>query len=506
VNQIIIKVSLFFLLLGSFSTQAQVISSKIIDSITKDPVPFATIIFKKRGMVSNEEGRFSFLFKKDAIPTDTLMISCIGFETIAKPLNQFKDSVIYLIPKITELSEVVLTSKQYTVKEIIKKVKEGINKNYNFDLTKKRIFFRETNHQKFVKNNYKLKKSTIDALNERFLDSALQSIPKKNSYYSEVLCDMYGNFNRENQKVKLIKASELYDKNNRVGLTALEEKFKKIIDKNVKPDSYFKIKSGWFGQKLDMDELRGIEIDSTSSETLKRTMESERKREVEREKFFSKFRRKSLENTMGDIFFKEKSKLNFIRKSGRYDFKLLDLTFLGDATVYVISFVPKGSADYKGIFYVNYDDFAIIRVDYENVRPVKNFKLLGVSFIIHLSKGKMIFSKGKDERYSLQYLEKEDANRFGIKRPLKIIEKNKNVRGRRKQNELYVKLDMAITSANKFEVVVFNIKNVTTSEFESVTEDNRIKPTYMPAYDPKFWKGYNIIEPNQAIKDFKIVE
>ena len=24
----------------------------------------------------------------------------------------------------------------------------------------------------------------------------------------------------------------------------------------------------------------------------------------------------------------------------------------------------------------------------------------------------------------------------------------------------------------------------------------------MPNYDPEFWKGYNILEPNQAIKDF----
>jgi len=184
---------------------------------------------------------------------------------------------------------------------------------------------------------------------------------------------------------------------------------------------------------------------------------------------------------------------------------MLDLTYLGNEAVYVIEFVPKGSADYKGTLYVNYEDYAIIRVDYENVKSVKNFKLLGISFNVFLSKGKMIFSKGNDNHYSLQYLERESASRFGIRRPLKIIEKNKNVRGRRKQNELFVKLDMAMSGRNKFEVVVFDTNDVTSSEFENFKETNTMLPTYMPAYSPEFWKGYNIIEPNQAIKDFTVI-
>ena len=39
------------------------------------------------------------------------------------------------------------------------KVKENIQMNYNFNLTKKRLFFRESNHQNFIKSdlNYYLK-------------------------------------------------------------------------------------------------------------------------------------------------------------------------------------------------------------------------------------------------------------------------------------------------------------------------------------------------------------
>ena len=43
-------------------------------------------------------------------------------------------------------------------------------------------------------------------------------------------------------------------------------------------------------------------------------------------------------------------------------------------------------------------------------------------------------------------------------------------------------------------------------DFDSFKELADVTPTYLPQYDPEFWKGHNIIEPNQAIKDFKIMQ
>lgn len=496
----------FLFIVSSLSITAQKISSKLIDSISNEPVPYANIIFKKGGTISNEEGKFTFLFGKNASQNDTLLISCIGFETIKKPLNQFKGNVIYMLPKTNELREVILDTKKYTAKEVIAKVKENITTNYNFDYTKKRVFFRESNHQNFIKSNYTLKKSTIAALNKPFLDSVINNLPKSNAYYTEVLCDLYGNFSKEKQKIDLIKASELYDKNNEVGFTAFEEKFERIINENVKKDSYFKVKSGLFGQKLDMEELRGSEVDSTDAASLKKQLDDEKKRELDRKKNFSKYRKNSISGMIENLFFQEKTKLNFIQKSGKYNFEITDFAYVGNDAAYVIKFAPKGAADYKGTLYVNMQDFAILRADYENVKNVKNFKLLGISFTIFRAGGKMIFAKGLDNRYNLQYLEKDDASRFGIKRPLKIIEKNKNVKGRRKQNELYVKLDMAMRNATKSELVFFDTNTITAATFDSFKEKNSMLPTYMPAYSPEFWKGHNIIEPNQAIKDFTVIE
>ena len=219
-------------------------------------------------------------------------------------------------------------------------------------------------------------------------------------------------------------------------------------------------------------------------------------------KNFATFKKNSLGKIMEKQFFLDDSDLNFINKNNRYDFKMVAFTYWGDDAVYILDFEPKRGEDYKGRLYINADDFAIIRLDYNNVKSLRTFNLLGISLDQYLDRGKMIFSKNKDGFYYLRYLEEELGARVGIKRPLKIIEKNKRVKGRNKQNELYLKLDMASNGVNKHELILFDTEVITEKELNSIKENNTILPTYMPNYDPEFWKGYNILEPNQAIKDF----
>lgn len=498
-------VSIFLILCIPYFGEAQVISSKVLDSTTQKPIPYATVLLSnKKGVITNEEGRFSIRLTEQMQPTDSLFISCIGYESIGKPLSQFTEPIIFMRSKAIELKSVILTNKEYTTEEIIAKVKENLDKNYNHDLTKKKLFFRESYHSNLAKTDYTFKKSTIKELNKEFLDSVLQSVPKRDDRYTEVLCDLYGNYDRKKQKISLIKASELYDKNSELDLTSLEERFNDIIKKNVKPNSYFKIKSGLFGTKVGADEIFDSEDEKSQAdaEALKKELEEKKKREALRKKNFAKYRRLTIANLFEDFFFMEDSKLNFLRKSNRYEFTRVDFTYLGDDAVYILDFKPKRSADYQGRLYINSDDFAIIRIDYDNVKAIKSFRLLGISMKEYLDKGKMIFSKGANNKYDLRFLESENATRVGIRRPLKIIEKNKFVKGRRKQNELSVKIDMAVTSRNKYEIVIFDTEQLSTSLFDGVVENNAILPTYLPKYNAAFWEGYNIIEPNQAIKEF----
>ena len=95
---------------------------------------------------------------------------------------------------------------------------------------------------------------------------------------------------------------------------------------------------------------------------------------------------------------------------------------------------------------------------------------------------------------------------MGVDRPLKVIEKNKNVKGRRKQNELSLGIDIVNFHTEKYQFVAFNSDNIPTSNFETAKENHEVEATYMTRYDPAFWEGYNIMEPNQAIRDFKVLE
>ena len=494
--------SLSFILISSL-VQAQTLSSVIIDSATQKPIPYVTVQLKNKGIITNEEGRFTFQLDKTIKETDSLLISCIGYASIGKPLNQFTESVIVMAAKAIELNPVIVTNKNFTPEEIVEKVEENISKNYNLEFTKKRIFLRETSESRFLKTNYVIKKSTIKEFNRTFFDSLITIMPKNSTYYTEVLGDLYTSSDDDDEhKLELIKASELYDKSLELDFEVLEEKFNKIAKENVKTDSYFKIKSGLFGAKIEGDEFFESEVDSTDVAALNKKLEEEKKNKEDRKKNFSSYKR----NTLGGLYenlpiFKD-TDYNVLFKPGRYKFTLDDFTYLGDAAVYVISFTPKRSEDFKGRLFINSDDFALIRMDFENVKLLRDFSLLGISMKEYLEKGKAIFTKGDDQKYHLSYYDVTKGTRVGIKRPVKIIELNKVVKGRNKQNELSMKIDLAFGNINRYELIEFNETTINSSQFEAFKEDNDVLPTYMPNYDPEFWKGHNIIEPNQAIKAF----
>ena len=131
--------------------------------------------------------------------------------------------------------------------------------------------------------------------------------------------------------------------------------------------------------------------------------------------------------------------------------------------VYEIESTPKGRAKYSATLYINPDDFAIVRIDFRNIKTVYNIKLLGVFVNIYQRDGKMILSKYENEKYVLSYAKINFGQRAGFDRPIKLIEKNKNVKGRRKQNEISFKLDLAVTNEFKTELQVFESDRISLS-------------------------------------------
>lgn len=499
------KAFLLFIFIPFYNYAQESINATILDSASQQPISFATIsINNNSGVISNSHGKFILYLDKKTSKKDSLIIKCLGYESKHFLAKTFHDSIVLLSSKSIELDEVLVSNKKYTTDEIIEKVKENLPDNYDFNFTKSKLFYRASYFTNVLKNEVKIKKTTIPEFNQKFIDSLLKAMPKNADNYTEILANIYGKSGIiASQKLDIIKASNLYDKSKEVTFEGYEEKFNNIIKKHVKRNSYFKIKSGIFGTKEEIDSSF---FDSEETKETDAFLEKEKKKEQERKENFLKYRKSSISNLQRNSFNFEDSDLNFLEKPNRYKFKLEDYSFLNDVFVYKISFTPKRSADYVGVIYVNTEDFAIIRVDYKNTKALKNFKLLGISYKHYLKKGTLIYTKNTSNKYTLKYADVEEGSKFGIKRPLKIIEKNKHTKGRRKQNELSSDIHFIISNTEKKELVVFENEPITETVFNEFEEKPKVEPIYLPKYDPEFWKGHNVIEPNQAIKDFKSIE
>lgn len=477
---------------------AQTVSATLIDSKTQEPIPFATIeLSENQGVISNEDGIFTITEAQLKKVKDSVYISSMGYERKGILLASLTDSIIHLAPKSFELKGVFLSSNPLSAKEVIEKVKENLDKNYYVqDLSKKKIFFRQSDFNTMKKVDFGFKKSTIEELNKELIDSIATLVPRESSYYREVVGDFYGNYKKH--KFHIDKAAELYDKSKDISVDGLSERLETIFKENVKPDSYLKIKSGLFGTKVQLDSITAANEDANKVKV-----------EVENasdKSYFQKQMKDRISELYTQLFFNEDSKIDILEKSNRYEFEIRDYTFIDQEPVYIIDFSPKGKKDFKGTAYVNTNDFAVVRLEFANVRPLFKFGLLGIRYGEDVYRGKMLFAKNSSGSYSPRYLELEEGEYFGVDRPLKVIEKNKHVKGRRKQNELSLALDVQGSSLSKYEMVVFNSEDISDTAYEAASENENIKATYLSKYDPNFWAGYSIMEPNAAIQAFEVVE
>ncbi len=475
---------------------AQTVSSRLIDGKTKKGIPYATVQYgENQGVITNEEGRFSFMLQKDSLSIDSIYISSLGYEKIGFTLEQLQDSVVVIAPKNIELSEVYLFDKELEVDDIIKKVKERLPQNRNDQPIKQRYFLRQSVFGNIHKVDLGFEKSSIAELDKELIDSIAGVIPRNSYHYAEALGDFYKTGNE--YKVNVLRAAEMYDKKDIGSFEELGKRMETMFKQNVKKDSYLKIKSGLFSQK--------VQVDSILTD-----LEEEEARELERElgkdtvSGFSDGQKRIFRELLGEVYYAEDSKMNVITKSRKYRFKLDGYTDIDDAGVYVISFEPKGSADFRGKLYVNIEDFAIMQIDFENLKNLRNFRLFGIFYRETVYKGTMRFAKLPNNKYDLKFVDFSFGRWFRFDRPLDVIEKNKNVKGRRKQNELRLNIDFRMANTNKWELVVYNNTLIDKSQFENLKEDKSVKATYMPAYNPEFWQGYTIMEPNQAIREFTV--
>ncbi|MUP47329.1 hypothetical protein E0K83_16425 [Gramella sp. BOM4] len=492
---------LVFFSLFSHQFHPQEISATLLEEGTEKPVAFATIQFQEnRGVVSNEEGFFKIPASADI---SEINISSIGYESKSLSLEQIKP-VIYLKSATIALSGVFISDKNLEAEEVVERAIAAVPQNYDFEFRKKRFFLRRSYVDRVNEFKLDVEESTVEGLDQAFMDKIASQIPKYVDSYREYLGDLYGNY--ENQKVQLLKAANLENPLNEESVEDMVDRFEKILNENVTDGTFLKIKSGIFGAKVDSEELKeGFEESkiSRNPETPEEIKEQEKKR-LENARNSAN---RSIERLMENMFWQEDITLDVFEKTRKYEFTTEGFININNSIAYVVAFEPKRGADFKGKIYIDTEDFGIHRLDYENIKNLKSFSLLGISTQDHLYSGKMIFSKGENSKYAPRFIEHNSGSKAEVDRPLTLLVKEqKGFIFKRKLEEVDMEFKINTTNLVKTELVVYEDMKFTENEFEKISTGSDFDYKTFKEYDPEFWSGYNIIEPNAAIKEFTALE
>lgn len=126
----------FYWMFVSLAQERQQLLFRVMDTASKQPVPYATIQFanNKNGVIANIKGdfRIPIRYQKEK---DILIISSIGYSTKRVALNSLTEKsyhIIFLIPKTEQLNEVVLKAKdkkKLLARQIVAKAIENIKNN-----------------------------------------------------------------------------------------------------------------------------------------------------------------------------------------------------------------------------------------------------------------------------------------------------------------------------------------------------------------------------------------
>lgn len=158
-------------LLGSiqvFPQSYNFVNGKVINSLTREPLLFASIVLKNNnlGVFSNSDGDFK-LANNPNFQSDSLIITYIGYKRKAlafKSLREDKVNTIYLTPDNYKLNEidVVASAEKIDSKAIIRKAIKNITENYPEKPFNYISYYRD--YQKKDKSYFNLNEAIVQTL------------------------------------------------------------------------------------------------------------------------------------------------------------------------------------------------------------------------------------------------------------------------------------------------------------------------------------------------------
>ena len=463
----------------------------LLDMDMQTPLPYANIyvLHKNRGAISNEKGHFSIDIA-GLDETDTLRFQYIGYKTKTITISDLdSSSVVYLKESIINLSEILVFGSNPDPKSIVKKVLENKDSNYKKATSRNKVFLREREIADIEKFKLNYKKSTISELDREMIALIVEKTPKYVTSYTDFLGHLYFNKNQDDSvtlKINPTRAVSLKEEYI-ADLEQLGSLFESILA-NTGEDEYWKIKSGIFGQKLDLDE----DFDESTKDSL-----TDYKTNLS---YFSSRVRYQL----GYITLDDDDEWEFLHKTGKYKYTLAGGTRVNGEDVYIIDFAPDKSGLYVGRMYISINTFALIRADYDYAqgKTGTDFHLLGVGYTENEFSGSIYFEK-KADNYVLKYFSRRTGFNATIDRNLALLKKRKRFLFDKKLKEIKVGLELSVKVEESIEYLVLDRKGISDKQFADFEQMKKMEIIYVDQFDDNLWKGYSIIEPTKQMREYK---
>jgi hypothetical protein len=125
-----------FMSAGLVQAQETIITGKVTDAKSGDPVPFANLIFKGTAIGTTTDFDGNYLLKSSN-PTDSILASYIGYRSRTKSITRGIKQVVnfQLEEEVTNLMEVIVHAGENPAYEILRRVVRNKNKNDKRKLT-----------------------------------------------------------------------------------------------------------------------------------------------------------------------------------------------------------------------------------------------------------------------------------------------------------------------------------------------------------------------------------
>ena len=467
------------------------IKGMVLDLDKKIPLPYANIyvLNKNKGVITNQEGHFTMDIS-GLKGTDTIRFQYIGYKTRLLAIDQLDTSLlVYLKEEIINLNELIIFGDVPDLKTIVKNVLVYKDSNYRKTTSKQQTFIREREIADLNQFKLNYKKSTIDELDREMIKSIEDKTPDYVASYTDFLGYYYSNKNMDDsikQKIDPIRMVTLREEYLE-DLKQLETLFESILAE-TKEDEYWKVRSGVFGSKLDLEEdTVEFEIDSL----------------VENRRKTSSYAR-YIKYLMAYSTFDNKDQWEFLHKTGKYEYTLAGGTKLNDEDVYIIDFEPTSSGLYIGRLYISVNSYALIRADYKYApeKIGRDIHLLGVGYTENQFSGSIYFEKDYDH-YVLKYFSYRFGYTASVDRKLALMKKKKRWLFDKKLKELKIGLELLVNIEESIELLVIDETEIPNQQFERFDQPEYIDIIYVDQFDENLWKGYSIIEPVEQMKEYK---